>query len=356
MPLVLAFIILAAHAAPDSSLSLVRLDPADYPHFMDNGDPGRLAGALRDQLDWFDSLPTGTTFALGESLLSGGRVRHSLERFLELLEDPAAPDLNRLIRSEFEVYALVRGTDTGSCRFTGYYNPELPARLEPDSAYRYPLYRYPGTTMPRWSREQIEEQDVLRGHEIAWLRDPFDRYAVQIEGSATLVLPGSTRINAHYAGWNRHPYTSLGRVMINDGLLSPDHASMDDIRDYFARHPERLQEYLNRNRSYCFFRLDTLPPLGCLRLPLVAERSVALDHSVFPAGGLFFAVTRIPAPDTGGHTEPWYRFVLNHDRGAAIRGDRADIYWGTGPEAKRLADRLNAPGRLYCLVVGRERP
>ena len=48
---------------------------------------------------------------------------------------------------------------------------------------------------------------------------------------------------------------------------------------------------------------------------------------------------------------PLRRFVLNQDRGGAIRGaGRADFFWGRGEEAATRAGLMKQPGRLFFLV------
>ena len=48
---------------------------------------------------------------------------------------------------------------------------------------------------------------------------------------------------------------------------------------------------------------------------------------------------------------PLTRFVLNQDRGGAIRGaGRVDFFWGRGAEAAERAGVMKQPGRLFFLM------
>jgi membrane-bound lytic murein transglycosylase A len=328
---------------------LARLEPGDVPNLFDNGDTGPLLRNLRAQVDWYTSLERDASWPLGDETVSASRLQRGCLELLRCLQHDTVISLNELVRERFDVWASAPGKDTGRALFTGYYNPVFRASLAPDSTFRWPLYRLSAQGR-RPTRAEIDDQSALAGQglEIAWLADPFDRYEVHIEGSATLVLPdGSTR-NAHYAGTNGHPYRSLGRALIDAGVLSSGSASMDGIRRYFQRHPFALQRWLNTNPSYCFFRLGDDQPSGSLGLPLVPERTLALDDDLLPPGLVCWFAVRVPEGDSSTGVA---RLALNQDRGAAIKGlHRADIFWGTGDRATLVASRLKARGRLYFLV------
>jgi membrane-bound lytic murein transglycosylase A len=352
---------IALQSAPaESAAKLVRLAPDRYPHFMDIGNRETFKDALRTQLDWFTKQDQSLTWSLGDDTVTVARLHETAKRMLDVIGQSPTRNLNKLIRMNFEVYAVAGSTDTARARFTGYHNPVVEARLEPDSIFRYPLYRKPPN--PRHTRKEIDQEGVLdgQGYTVAWLRDPLDRYEIHIEGSATLLLRDSTTRTARYAGCNGHSYTSLGRVLIEHGVLPPESTSMDAIRNRLRSEPDRLQHWLNYNESYCFFRLTTDPPPGSLALPLVPERTIAADHRVFPAGALCWFAVRIPGFDSLGlvsGTKPCTRFVLNQDKGAAITGpNRIDIFWGTGSRAAGLAGNLNARGRFYLLLARKEKP
>ncbi|UCG44331.1 MAG: MltA domain-containing protein [candidate division WOR-3 bacterium] len=347
--------LLAGSNSTGGSWHLVRLAPHQWPRFTDGGSASGLRLALEQESVWLDTADLPDKFVIGGRVITREKLKATVVRFLEFLDATPGTDLNRYIEANFEVYACVADRGLAAARFTGYYNPEVPASRDSTAEFRYPLYRFPRNARSRSTRKQIEEDGVLRGYEIAWLKDPFDRYALHIEGSGTLEFPDSTRINAHYAGSNRRSYTSLGTEMLRDGLLAPGEATMPGIREWFKFHPDRLQEYLNRNRSYVYFRLDSGPPSGSTGLPLVPERSIATHQRYCPPGMLCWVSTRVPRVDSAGRTtgsRSWSRFVLNIDKGAAIKGpNRVDIFFGSGDDAQLYADRLDQTGRFYMLVA-----
>ncbi len=356
---------------------LVRLDLSQYPRFIDSGDRDELCHALSRQLDYFARLKNPADYSFGTGSISAEKIKATLEAFLALLLENEDTNLTRFIQEKFDLYQSTGEGGTGTVTFTGYYLPEVEGSLTANRVYRYPLYRPPpdllvlepkpggpktavrmdeGKQRPYYTREQIDQEGRLRGKgcEIVFLKDPFDCYLLHIQGSGTIRLPDGRLISVRFAGSNYRPYRSLGEEMIRDGLLDRHQASMDTIREYFARHPDTLQSYLNRNERYTFFTIDPRAVSGSLGVPLTPMRSIATDRQIFPAGALSYIITTVPSPVASGSAAatPWSGFVLNQDEGGAITGaNRVDIFWGTGAEAEYMASRMKHPGRLYYLVL-----
>ena len=129
---------------------------------------------------------------------------------------------------------------------------------------------------------------------------------------------------------------------------------MQAIRRYLTENPGVLEEVLNYNPSYVFFRQVENGPLGSLGVLLTPGRSVALDSKIFPKGALGFITCQKPLVNDQGDITKWTefsRFVLNQDSGAAIKGaGRADIFWGSGSYAEVTAGHLKHNGDLYILI------
>jgi membrane-bound lytic murein transglycosylase A len=356
---------------------LMRLSPDEYPSFRDMGDRESLMQALRNQIAYFSQPENPPYHALGKETLSSEILKRTLETFLQHLQN-GEEDLPQFIRTHFDVYQSTGENGTGAVTFTGYYIPVLEGSLEADEVYRYPVYRLPNDLMvkelepdrtkeavrtenggeyPYYTREQIDQEGVLRnkGYEIAYLKDPLDRYLLHVQGSGTLLLTDGSQILLQYAGSNHYPYRSLRAEMLKDGLLTPDDSSVEAIEAYFSKHPEKLTSYLNRNRRYTFFRIREGDALGALGVPLTPERSIATDKRIFPAGGLSYIVTAVPmvhSPEADEKALPWSRFVIDQDEGGAIKGPhRVDVFWGSGTHAREIASHLNHPGKLFYLIL-----
>lgn len=365
---------------PEEALRQVRF--LSHP-FRDDLDSESLTLAVRRNLEYLDRLNPETVFHYGPHDFTVQQVRESQEVFLDLLSKGLdAGQLSREIRKKFRVYrATGRAGDT-RVLFTGYYEPMYEGSLAPDETFRYPLYRPPDDLMridlslfsekfkgenivariegkkilPYYSRYQIEAERVLEGKdlEIAWLKDPLDVAFLHIQGSGRLRLPGGRVLLVHYQASNGRPYRSIGRYMIEKGFLAREEMSMQAIRKYLTENPGVLDEVLNYNPSYVFFRQVGNGPLGSLGVLLTPGRSVALDSKIFPKGALGFISCQKPLVNDQGDIIGWTkfsRFVLNQDSGGAIKGaGRADIFWGSGPYAELAAGHLQHEGDLYILI------
>ena len=131
--------------------------------------------------------------------------------------------------------------------------------------------------------------------------------------------------------------------------------SMQRIRAYLNSNPEEVQDILNYNPSYVFFKTEKDGPLGCLGVKLTPRRSVALDRRIFPLAGLVYIETVKPQVSGNGEITEWIKnksFVLSQDTGGAIRGPgRADIFWGNGKYAEIAAGNMKHMGSLYFLIL-----
>lgn len=257
-------------------------------------------------------------------------------------------------RAFFEVFFRpVLIEDGANGLFTGYFEPQILGSRTRTARFRHPVYRLPPELRPgeRWlSREVIERDGVLagRGLEIAWVEDPVELQFLQIQGSGRILLPDGSSIRLGYAGNNGHPYRSLGDELVRRGIYSVHQVSAPVIRAWVRRNPQEGMDLLHHNPSYVFFReIAELPshrgPIGAMNRSITANRTLAVDPAFTPLGA--------PVWIEKGGADRLNRLMIAQDTGSRIKGaQRADIFFGTGDEAGRVAGRVRDPGRMVVLL------
>ncbi len=290
--------------------------------------------------------------------------------------NPTKWEIINYFKQNFEAFRATNqdGSDTGM--ITGYYEPVVRGSLTKSETYRYPLYSRPddlitvelasifpelsnkrvrgrlvgNKLVPYYNRGEIEiDPSPLQGHELLWVDDSVDLFFLQIQGSGLVKLNSGEQIHVGYADQNGQAYQSIGRLLIDKGELSPDKASMQGIKNWAHNNPNKMRELLNANPSYVFFK--ELPaglpgPLGALGVPIIEERSVAIDPKFIPLGAPVFLSSTYP-----NSNKALNKLVLAQDTGGAIKGGvRADFFWGSGEDAAKQAGAMKQIGRIWVLL------
>jgi peptidoglycan lytic transglycosylase A len=266
---------------------------------------------------------------------------------------------------------------------TGYYEPIIDGSRVPTGEFTAPLYRRPPNLVvsgrrklgdvfpskgvkvglrvgrrkivPYYDRGAIEDGALDGWHlEICWLRSQLDVLFAQIQGSARIRLEDGAILRVNYDAHNGLPYTAVGRVMIERKILSKDEVSMQRIREWMEANPDAAKDVRRQNRSYVFFRITGLgtedEAVGAQGVPLMPGRSIAVDRSQHAFGTPFFIAADLPIANDKAGTK-FRRLVFAQDTGSAIVGPaRADIYFGAGPEAGRIAGRIRNAGQFVLLL------
>lgn len=270
---------------------------------------------------------------------------------------------------------------------TGYYEPVLRGSRARTDGYTVPLYAppddlvtldlasfLPGTPahgrlrgrvarasdgkrafVPYYTRAELMNgagSPSLRSKELVWVADPIEAFFLQVQGSGQVQLDDGGLMRLGYADTNGQPYRSIGAWLIERGELRREEASMQAIQSWARAHPQRVDELLAQNPAYVFFR--ELPasdegPLGSLGVPLTAGRSIAVDPEFIPLGAPVWLASTEPLS-----SRPMHKLVFAQDTGSAIRGAvRADLYWGSGPQAGAAAGRTKQKLDLWVLLPKR---
>ena len=318
--------------------------------------------------------PPDDSKALGASLREPCRAAKALE----ITDDAKA---RAFFEENFLPLQISRlGEDAGFV--TGYYEPIIDGSRTQTDVYNVPVYRRPSNLfvrgfkqdspslpnkgqvfrkigrrklVPYYDRGEIEDGVIAgRGLEICWLKDQTDLLFAQIQGSARIRLEDGSTIRINYDAHNGYPYTAVGRVLIDRGIIPKDQMSMQKIREWMDQNPDGAKELRRQNRAYVFFRKvplsDKDEAVGAQGVPLTPGRSIAVDNSLHVYGTLFFIEGELPIESSQAKT-PFRRLMVAQDTGSAITGPaRADIYYGAGPEAGRISGRFRHNMRFVMLV------
>src|SRR4030067_196537 len=278
--------------------------------FHDNFDKEGLRQACLRQLDVLDKL------------LAVNNLPEEKRAYYEEMADTSrtmlsgidSPDFGRFVQENFDFY---RGGAAGSVLFTGYYTPLLQGSREKNERYQYPVYGVPEDLIfvnlenfnksgkvkgivrgrelvPYYRREEIENKLGFEQTPLLYVDDKVALFFLHIQGSGIVEMQDGSRIRLNYADNNGFSYVRIGRPLVPDTEVLRERMSMEAIRDYFQRRPEKIDHYFNQNPSYVFFKEDTGGPFGSSGAVVTPSRSIAADSGYFPKYGLAYIGTEIP--------------------------------------------------------------
>lgn len=314
--------------------------------------------------------------AFGAFLKSCGAIRHgtkSMRRarlvygalFHVCTRALAAGPLDRaqarqFFEDNFKPLRVVPAGDTQGF-FTGYYEPVVEGSRFPSPEYNVPLYRVPAKMVGKskvfgqFDRTEIEDGAIAgKGLEICWLKDPIDAFFAQIQGSTRVKLDSGKLLRLNYIASNGHPYTPVGKFLIDRGIVTREEMSMDKIREWMAANPEEGKALRRKNRSFVFFTETGLAAheesIGAQGVPLTPTRSLAVDRKIHVYGTPIWIDAMLPIASEAPET-PFQRLLIAQDTGSAIVGPaRADIYFGYGDEISSIAGRIKQNGQFVMLA------
>ena len=332
----------------------------------------------------WEMLPDWQTLDLAPSwpaLLQSCRVLKNKPQWQEIcaraeqmgVGDSAA--LRGFYETWFTPYQVFNPDGSEQGMITGYYEPLLKGSRVKTKRFRYPVYASPEDMLtidmsevypqlkdmrlrgrvqgkrvvPYYSRAEIDAgADLFKGRELFWVDNAVELFFLQIQGSGRIELPDGKQVKVGYADQNGYPYVSIGKKLVEMGELKLEEASMQGIKSWTDKNPDKRQALLEMNPSYVFFR--ELPeslsaPLGALGVPLTNGYSIAVDQRTIPLGAPVFLATTYPNDNA-----PLNRLMLAQDTGGAIKGAvRADFFWGFGKLAEMQAGKMKQQGRLWIL-------
>jgi membrane-bound lytic murein transglycosylase A len=257
---------------------------------------------------------------------------------------------------------------------TGYHHINLTGSYKKDDVYKYPIYKEPTDLVtvnlqnfeetkdinkilygrlenqkfiPYYTREEIEN-GILKNKnlEILYLTSKLDILYLQIQGSGKITLPNNKEIYIKYKSKNGHKFKGIGGILANNNYLKNNELSKEKIYNFFINNKDKIDFILNHNKSFIFFEINTKKEVIGSFLPLIKERSIAIDNNIYPYGFLFFLITVY-----GNTKKDFNKLVISSDTGSAIKtAERIDLYFGEDSEAEYYANQMKNKSKLYILL------
>lgn len=270
--------------------------------------------------------------------------------------------------------------ESGEGFLTGYFEPVIAGSTTRTARFSMPLLARPpelvdlskgqgrgalegltaarrlpdGKLAPMPDRAAIEGGALAgRGLELVWL-DPVDAFFVHVQGSTRVKLTDGRLARFAFAGRSGHPFTAIGRLLVERGAFTREEASMDTIRAWLAANPGEAPALMRENRAFIFFRRDPRSAeheaVGGAGVPLTPGRSLAVDRRIWPYNLPVWISAALPLSGEGTQ-DPFHRLMVMQDTGSAIVGPaRGDIFFGSGEALGRVAGRIRHPGSFAVLL------
>ena len=251
---------------------------------------------------------------------------------------------------------------------TGYYEPIVEGSSLRTNNFTAPVRGRPdnlNAVAPYPDRAAIEAGAIERhSAAIVWLCDQVEVFLAQVQGSARVRLTDGGLLRLAYAGRNGHPYTSIGRILIDTGEIAEADMSLATLKQWIRAHGQNPGDagaaLMHRNKSYVFFSLHqecepASGPIGGQGISLTALRSIAVDRAIWSYGLPFWIAADLPW--RGSSPSPFRRLMIAQDTGSAIIGPaRADIFFGSGDDAGARAGDIRHAGDVVVLLPADEAP
>jgi membrane-bound lytic murein transglycosylase A len=270
--------------------------------------------------------------------------------------------------------------------FTGYFEPVVDGSLTRSAEFSAPILSRPADLMTLPAGQPLASPDgplqaALRAPDgslapcparapieagalagsvtpVVWLRDPVEVFIIQVQGSARVRLPDGRMLRLSYAGRNGWPYTSIGRILVEEAHIPAAEMSLARLKEWIRQSGQEFGQagraLMQRNRSYVFFQAeevgrDAPGPTGAQGVSLTPWRSLAVDRALWAYGLPFWIDAELPWHEPT--PTAFRRLMIAQDTGSAIVGrKRADIYVGSGDEAGRIAGGFRHQGEMVVLL------
>lgn len=254
----------------------------------------------------------------------------------------------------------------GAGFLTGYYEPIVDGSLTRTEEFTAPVLARPDnyaalTSYPDRAAIEAGAIDGIAAP-IVWLRDRVEVFLIHVQGSAQVRFADGKVFRLGYAGRNGHPYTSIGRILIESGEIDESAMSLAALKQWIRARGQSEGDtglaLLHRNKSFVFFALEeefepASGPTGGQGIGLSALRSIAVDRTIWSYGLPFWIAAELPWRNS--RPSSFQRLMIAQDTGSAIIGPaRCDIFFGSGDDAGARAGDIRHAGEVFALLPSEE--
>lgn len=280
---------------------------------------------------------------------------YSICKIADIVKNYNEKYLQAFFETYFIPFKIVDSNKKNNSLFTGYYMPTIKAKRQKDEIFKYPIYKRPSDLVDGvkyYTREQINSGVLSNKNlEIVYTNDLIELFFLHVQGSGNVELLDENKIiSIGFDGKNNHKYTSVGKYMRKNNLLSDSNSDAKYIKRELKKDIGFAERILNRNESYIFFKiLNDNVFRGTFGTKLIPFRTIAVDKHNIPYGfPIWLNTTHIKKNNI---REEFNKIVIANDTGSAIKGIvRGDIFFGFGDEGEENASYQYASGEMYLLI------
>ena len=264
--------------------------------------------------------------------------------------------------------------------FTGYVELEIKGRLElsdQEAPNAVPIFKMPTNIItvdlekfgdefkgkkikglflendfvPVPSRKIIENKNMFKEHILAYIDDPALAYFLHIQGSGVITLASGEILSVGYAGDNGKKYYSIGKDLIEKGIIKKENMSMQTILNWMKNNEKEAFDLMQKNNRFIFFkkRNNKESPKGSSGVEVTPMYSAAIDNKHIPYHLPLWV--KVDNFYTNKDNKELTNIFIAQDTGSAIKGfTRMDLFLGKGKEAEMIAGKLNSSGKIWALI------
>jgi len=307
-------------------------------------------------------------------------VKIKTDAYIEFCKKLPTVNTNSKLKKLIEHNFYARYLPSKKTLFTGYIELEIKGRLEKHSIEApnaVPIFKKPPNILsvnlekfgeeykakkitgmiinndfiPVPSRKIIENEHLFKDHILAYIDDPALAYFLHIQGSGVITLKSGEKLSVGYAGDNGKNYYSIGKELIEDGIIKKEDMSMQAILVWMRNNKSAALELMQKNKRFIFFkeRNNLDPPKGSSGTSVTPMHSAAVDNSFIPYHlPLWIQVDRFY---NDRQDKQLTNIFISQDSGSAIKGlTRMDLFLGKGKMAEEIAGNLNSKGKIWTLI------